>query len=407
MRTALYRWFEQHVWAGDAILGGLVLIALAFNALDYRNTEPTAVPILLASATPLFLRRSFPEWAFLLGAGLLVLNVRVLASPNVAVVLAPILVHSSVAHTRSRVWGRAALTLGLVGSFLAPLRWGYRDSDPTVLAMAVGSCAITVVAAFILGERQRDRVDRQAERLRAMTERASMLAAERDQRLKIAASTERARIARELHDIVAHSLSVVIVQADGAAAAVAARPELAITVLNTIAETSREALSEMRRLVGVLRTDPAEPGSYAPAQGVGDLTSLVEQVRQTGTAVELRVSGAGQQLPAGLDLTIYRLVQEALTNVLKHAGPVAAAVVELTYQRGSVRVAVIDDGRGAASTPGPVDGHGLLGMRERVWLQGGRLTVGPRTGGGFEVEAWFELPGLPTTATTAPITRIR
>ena len=401
MRTALYRWFEQHVWAGDAILGVLMLVALGVNAIDYRYSETGVVPFLLLGAAPLFVRRSSPEWALILGVGLLLINLRVLGSATVAVVLAPVLVHSSVAHARRRVWGRAALALGLLGALVAPVRWGYRSSDPTVLAMAVGFCAITVVAAFVLGERQRDRVDRQAEQLRSLTERASMLAAERDQRARIAAATERTRMARELHDIVAHSLSVVIVQADGAAAAVAARPELAASVLNTIAETSREALSEMRRLVGVLRTDPSDRGEsahFAPAQGAGDLSALVEQVRQTGTRVELRLGGERFALPPGLDLTVYRLVQEALTNVLKHAGPAAAARVELDYGRGSVRVAVTDDGRGAASTPdppdahGPPDGHGLLGMRERVWLQGGRLTVGPQTGGGFRVEARFDVP---------------
>lgn len=391
MRTFVYRWFEQHVWAGDAVLGALMLVALWFNALDYRYTHPILVPFLLVSAAPMFIRRSSPQWAMILGVGLLLINLRVVESANVAVILAPVLVHSCVAHARSKTWGRAALTLGLLGALAAPIRWGYWASDPTVLAIAVGFCAITVVAAFILGERQRDRVERQTEQLRSLTERASLLAAEREQRARIAAATERARIARELHDIVAHSLSVVIVQADGASAAVGARPELAVSVLNTISETSREALSEMRRLVGVLRTDPAGTGSYAPAQGAADLSSLVEQVRQAGTRVELRISGARFNLPPGLDLTVYRLVQEALTNVLKHAGPAAAASVELAWERGSVRVAVTDDGRGAASTPGPPDGHGLLGMRERVWLQGGRLAVGPRTGGGFRVEAWFDV----------------
>ncbi len=399
VRKAIYRWFSDHVWAGDGILGGLLLATSAVNALDYRHSEPIASVLLLVSAAPVFLRRSAPEFAFTLGAGLLALNLWLLDSPTFAVVLAPVLVHSCVAHARNRSWGRASLAVGLIGALVAPLRWGYQQSDGSTLAMAVGLCAVSVIAAFVIGERQRDRQDHQAEQLRVTAERAAMLAAERDQRARIAAATERTRIARELHDIVAHSLSVVIVQADGAAAAVAGHPELATTVLRTISETSREALSQMRRLVGVLRMDPAETGTYAPAQGVADLHPLVEQVRQAGIDVELQVRGTELALPPGLDLTIFRLVQEALTNVVKHAGPAAAATVEVTYQPGSVRVAVSDDGRGAATdlVDGAVgapesDGHGLLGMRERVWLQGGRLQIGPQAGGGFRVEAWFELP---------------
>lgn len=402
VRKGLYRWFEEHVWAGDAVLGVLALAVLAYDALDYRSSDSRLilVPLLLVSAAPLFVRRSCPEGAVVLGGVLLVVNLREFDSVTAAVVLAPVLVHSGVAHARNKVWGRAALTLGLLGSVVAPIRWGYRSYASTVLAMAFGLCAISVIAAFVLGERQRDRVDRQAEQLRSLTERASMMAYERDQRARIAAVTERNRIARELHDIVAHSLSVVIVQADGAAAAVAARPELAVTVLNTISETSREALAEMRRLVGVLRTDPAERGDYAPAQGVADLSALVEQMRQSGTTVDFRLIGAQFTLSPGLDLTIYRLVQEALTNVLKHGGPAAAATVELAYERRSVRVSVVDDGRGAASIEGPLDGHGLLGMRERVRLQGGKSAVGPRTGGGFGVEAWFDLTATgPATGT--------
>lgn len=401
VRKGLYRWFEEHVWAGDAILAVLALVVLAVNAADYRGSDGALiyVPLLLVSSAPLFVRRSFPEVALVLGAVLLVVNLQAFDSATVPVALAPILVHSAVAHAPNKIWGRAALTLGLVGSVVAPIRWGYRSYEPTVLAMAFGLCAVSVVAAFVLGERQRDRGERQVEQVRSLTQRASMMAADRDQRARIAAATERNRIARELHDIVAHSLSVVIVQADGAAAAVAARPELAVTVLNTISETSREALAEMRRLVGVLRTDPAERGDYAPAQGVADLSALVEQVRASGTTVDFRLIGAQCTLSPGLDLTIYRLVQEALTNVLKHGGPAAAATVELAYERDSVRVLVTDDGRGDANIEGPVDGHGLLGMRERVRLQGGRLAVGPRTGGGFGVQAWFNLPSAPTAGT--------
>ena len=389
MRTSVYRWFERHVWAGDAILGGLVFVVLVINASDYRYGGYKTVLLLIVSAAPLFVRRSLPQLALIGSIILLLANLDVFDSPTFAVVLAPVMVHAAVVHAGSRAWGRTALAVGLLGSVLAPLRWGYTGGEPLTYLTPAGLCAVSVIAAFVIGERQRDRVENQAQQLRAMAERSSLLASEREQRALIAASTERTRIARELHDIVAHSLSVIIVQADGAAVAVAARPELAADVLHTIAETSRDALGEMRRLVGVLRTSDSD--GFAPAPGVADVPALVEQVRHTGVRVELRIDGAAAPLPAGLDLTVYRLVQEALTNVIKHAGPGAAAVVEIGFVRGQLLVGVTDDGRGAAADPSPDGGHGLLGMRERVALQGGGLAVGPQVGGGFAVRARFPL----------------
>jgi len=409
VRAALYQWFERHRWAGDGILAAAFFIALLVSSFTFGSTDRDVVPILLVSAAPLLVRRTQPEIALVAGCLVLLGNVAQIGSLTPAVLLAPVLVHAAVAYSSSRVWGRVALAAGLVGSVLGPIRWSYSQWDRTILTMSVGACALSVVAAFIVGERQRDRREHQAEQVRTLTERAALLAAERDQRGRAAAATERTRIARELHDIVAHSLSVVIVQADGAAAAVAVRPELAPIVLQTIAETSREALAEMRRLVGVLR-DPDAAGSdgYVPAQGVRDLDALADQVRAAGIEVRLVVTGVPQPLSAGLDLTVYRLVQEALTNVLKHVGPAARAQVALDYGRKVLRVGVVDDGRGAALTAGtdgttaafdgPADGHGLLGMRERVWLQGGRVSAGPQAGGGFRVEATFPLPVRPNAA---------
>ena len=391
MRSVLYRWFEQRPWAGDAVLATGFLIALAINAA-YLPDGPFA-PALMLAAIPLFFRRSRPELALVLAVAVLVVLLGLLREVSVAVVLAPIMVHAAVARARSPFWGRAALVAGLVGSVLGPFRWGYvHVQDVKVAAMAAGLCGVTVIAAFVLGERQRDLRERQLEQVAAISERAAMQAAERDRRAAVAAATERALIARELHDIVAHSLSVVIVQADGGAAAVTARPELAQTVLRTIAETSRDALAEMRRLVGVLRSgaDDGQHPAYAPAPGIADLPALLAQLQQSGMTAVLTVDGTRTELSAGMDLTVYRLVQEALTNVLKHAGPGARVAVGLRYERDRLQVRVSDDGRGAAAA-GDESGHGLVGMRERVWLQGGTLTVGPSTGGGFAVTAVFPL----------------
>ncbi len=393
MRSAAYRWFEEHPWAGDALLGCAFGVGLAVDALLFGQELPAA-PVLLVSALPLFLRRTRPELAFLAATLVMLLHLWSLPGPTAAVALAPLIVHSTVAHARPAGWGRAALVVGLIGSVLGPIRWGYvRVDDVTLGVMAFGVCASTVVAAFLLGEHQREVREHRAEQLRAVSEKAALVAAEREQRTTLLAATERARIARELHDIVAHSLSVVIVQADGALAVARTRPELAESVLRTIADTSRDALAEMRRLVGVLRSGPDEDADdgYAPAQGIADLAALVDQLRGSGVTVRLSVTGAACPIPAGLDLTVYRLVQEALTNVLRHAGPGATAQVRLCYAGQVLEVSVVDDGRGAAAAPS-VDGHGLVGMRERVTLQGGTLRAGPVVGGGFSVAAEFPLP---------------
>jgi signal transduction histidine kinase len=199
---------------------------------------------------------------------------------------------------------------------------------------------------------------------------------------------ERLRIARELHDVVAHSMSVVAVHAGSGRMVAAEDPAAAERALATIEVTTRSALREMRRLLGVLRSAGAEePAALEPAPGLADLDALVAQVTRSGVDVELRVEGRRTAVPAGVDLSAYRVVQEALTNVIKHAGP-ARTVVEVRYTDTAVTVEVVDDGQGAA-TPAAAGGHGLVGMRERVAVHGGVLDVGPGDAGGFHVSARF------------------
>ncbi len=209
---------------------------------------------------------------------------------------------------------------------------------------------------------------------------------ERDEEAKRAVADERLRIAQELHDVVAHSMGVIAVQAGVGAHVIDRDPAEAKRSLEAIAGTSRSTLTEIRRLLGVLRDDGA--AAYQPAPGLADLDRLVADLGDAGLPVTVRVEGASGDVPPGVDLTAYRIVQEALTNVLKHAGPARAAVT-VTYEPDAVRLRITDDGRGVngATSEG---GHGLLGMRERVGVYGGSLSAGPRTGGGFTVVA--ELP---------------
>jgi signal transduction histidine kinase len=198
---------------------------------------------------------------------------------------------------------------------------------------------------------------------------------------------ERARIARELHDVVAHAISVVLLQARGGRKAVPERPDDAVAAFGAIEETASHALVEMRRLLEVLRADDGH-AELAPQPGLAELESLAAKVRAAGLAVELRVEGARASLPRGLDLSAYRIVQEALTNALKHARA-AKARVTVRYAPDALALEIADDGIGVGSGDGA--GHGLAGMRERVAVFGGELEAGPEPQGGFAVRARLPL----------------
>jgi signal transduction histidine kinase len=225
-----------------------------------------------------------------------------------------------------------------------------------------------------------------------LEDRAERLERERDAQAQIAAAAERARIARELHDVVAHNVSVMVVQADGATYALDQDPESARKALMAIAQTGRTALTEMRRMLGVLRSAD-DAGNYAPQPGIEQLGDLLEQVRSTGLPVTLTVEGVPREMPTGLALAVYRIVQESLTNTRKHGGSDVRASVALIYTDDCLLLRIVDNGRGAAA-PGDGMGHGLVGMRERVSVFGGTLVTGPHVGGGYAVEAMLPFPAL-------------
>jgi signal transduction histidine kinase len=247
--------------------------------------------------------------------------------------------------------------------------------------------------AWVLGDSIRTRRAYFAQ----LEERAARLEREREAQSKVAVAAERARIARELHDVVAHNVSVMVVQADGAAYVLDAAPDQAKKALETISSTGRQALAEMRRLLGVLRTgEHEEGGEYVPQPDVQQIEDLVEQCRGHGLPVDFKVEGTPRPLPSGVELTAYRIVQEALTNTRKHGGPNAGASVRLVYFDDGLGLLVEDDGKGAPHElyeEGGFDGqgHGLIGMRERVGMVGGTLDAGPRPGGGFRISALLPL----------------
>jgi signal transduction histidine kinase len=228
---------------------------------------------------------------------------------------------------------------------------------------------------------------RQREEAAKAHERAARAEQEREERARDAVAEERARIARELHDVVGHSVSVMTVQASGVRRLLRPDQHREREALLVVEQTGREALAEMRRMVGVLRR-PEEAPALAPQPSLEHLDRLVEQAREAGLPVELRVEGDTVQLPAGVDLTAYRLVQEGLTNAIKHSRATRAEVL-VHYRDGQIELVVSDDGLGGGS--GDRGGHGLVGMRERVSVYGGDLEAGPRPEGGYRLRARLPL----------------
>jgi signal transduction histidine kinase len=221
---------------------------------------------------------------------------------------------------------------------------------------------------------------------RELERRAARLEGEREERARAAVVEERARIARELHDIVSHNVSLMVVQAEAAEEVLRRQPERAEEPLRKIQRSGREALNEMRRMLGVLRSNGSEP-SLAPQPGLARLGALVESVEGNGLSVTLRVEGQPKRLAAGVDLAAYRVVQEALTNTLRHAGASHVDVV-VRYSDTDVELEIRDDGRGGGHVE---EGHGLVGMRERIRVYGGQLEAGQRAEGGFSVRATLPL----------------
>ena len=381
MISRFARWYDERPVAGDTCLAGVLLLGFVLPS-DLSADSDVAVGLLfsLALLATVPFRRRAPVAVFAAVSLLCLAQLAVLDHVVAGDVVALIAVYTVVAYANPAWVGAAATACAVVGAVLAAARWDERD-DAQSLGAVAGSTVASVLLAATLGAWRRSR---RAE-VAALQERNRLLALERDQQAAVGAAMERARIARELHDVVAHSLSVIVVQADGGAAAAQQRPAAATDALGTISDTGRDALTQMRRLLGVLRAEHGNGEVPAPQPGTAQLRALVEQMVSAGLPARLAVEGTPRPLSASLELTVYRLTQEALTNVLKHAGPVSRVDVVLRYRESAVELLVRDDGRGAQALPG--GGHGLTGMRERVDVHAGTLATGPREGGGFEIHA--------------------
>ncbi|MFE9910560.1 sensor histidine kinase [Streptomyces clavifer] len=394
----LYDFIRRHPTGVDTFwavfLLGLSGVSIVAGQVGNGPERVAAVPVAVALCAVVALRRRAPEKMLLLTILTGIVQLLIGVEPGAAN-FAMLVITYTVAMAGERWASRLALGCSLCAATLSQLRWPEETSSGswTQSVFVVVVLTVPFVLAWVLGDSMRTR----RAYLSQLEERAARLEREREAQSKVAVAAERARIARELHDVVAHNVSVMVVQADGAAYVLDASPDQARQALETISSTGRQALAEMRRLLGVLRTgDTRETGEYVPQPDVEQIEDLVDQVRQTGLAVDFKIEGTPRPLPTGVELTAYRIVQEALTNTRKHGGPDAGASVRLVYFDDGLGLLVEDDGRGAAHElyeDGGADGagHGMIGMRERVGMVGGTLDAGPRPGGGFRISALLPL----------------
>ncbi len=386
-----FPYLGQAAFGGTSDLISLLTCALMGLALIWRRSRPTLMLTLVT-----------------LGG---VLQLLLLRWPVTSVIVIPIAAYSFARWTDGRR-SRLVLPLGAAASILGPFSWmgvffpnqaeitGELITSVVFYSITVLVCAGLVITPYAIGRRIRDAHTVAEERRRSDIQQYESAIAERDAMNRMVEARTRAQIARELHDIVAHSLSVMIVQAEGGKALATKRPEKAAEVLETIADTGRDALVEMRRIVGVLRGSDDQGAEYAPTPGLPDIG---EMVHRAGERVTLQVTGPVPEVSPALGLTVYRIAQEGVTNVLKHAGAHAQSQVRLTYLPHLIVVEVEDDGVGSASVSDG-RGHGLRGMQERVASMGGRLLTRPKSEGGYLVRALFPMPGhvLPQSPRSHP-----
>ena len=386
------QWSRLRCWSGahplllDAALAALldIWVWLSFAHQGTTGWWPLLLSQLLVA--PLLIRRRAPWLVFWLLVTVATIQwasgVRFVADAALLIAL------YTVAAYRPRRHALIAAGVLEIGVLLASIR--FAPTNDGVIASIIFLSGL-VAAALFSGITVQNRRDY----LASLVERAAHLERERDQQILLAATTERARIAREMHDIIAHSLSVIITLADGAALTNPHAPEEATEAMLQVASLGRTSMGEMRRLLGVLRDDTAPHAGPAPQPGLQRLDTLITDMRAAGLPAQLAVRGVPRPLPPTTASAAYRIVQESLTNVLKHAHQPTRVRVEIGWRPDTIHITVSDDGAATGPPPAPdtgKPGHGLVGMRERAALFGGTFTAGPATAhGGWRTEATLPL----------------
>ncbi|NIH86368.1 signal transduction histidine kinase [Amycolatopsis granulosa] len=378
-------WMRAHPAVGDCLLALSLLfvdLLVLLSQARQHHGQPwyVALPLDVAMVAPVAFRRKYPQVTAYV--------ILVLSVPHSALQLG---IGSATAscvalYTMVVYVGRRQAALYVVAQLaVAVLQMWARWAPGITLIIIVLIFALCWVLGEFVGARQAYHAEVEA--------RLHLLETERDQAGRIAVAEERGRIARELHDVVAHAVSVIVVQADGASYALRSDPAVAERAVRTISDTGRQALAELRRLLQVLRNEEVTREPRIPQPTAESLEDLAGRVRAAGVPVELSIEGEMTGLPAGVSLGVYRIVQESLTNTLKHAGPGARAQVRVRRAENLVDVEIVDDGAGKARALVPAPdlpgGNGLIGMRERAHLFGGILQAGPCPGGGWRVHATF------------------
>jgi signal transduction histidine kinase len=379
-------WFKAHPFVADVLLAAIVT-ALTIPSLwstptgegdtDFRDPNVLGFVLLVLSSSPIAWRRRAPLPVLYVVGTAAVLYEAFGYPTQFSTVGVLVALYTAAAHLdRRRSLQAAAFTATGLAVVLITARW-------EVTIGTIASNIVIFATVWLIG----DNLQARRAHVAALQERAERAEQTRAAEAQRAVAEERTRIARELHDVVAHSMSVMLVQTGAARRVLDTDPAQATAALQAVEDTGRDAMKEMRRLLGVLREDRA-PAALAPQPSLAGLEALAAQFREAGLDVTLELDVAGAPVSAGVELSAYRIVQEALTNALKHAGPGVSVVVQVRVTDDDLEVQVLDDGRGAAAALATAgSGHGVLGMRERADVCGGELVAGPRAGGGFEVRA--------------------
>ncbi|CAN5632630.1 histidine kinase [soil metagenome] len=398
---AAIRWAHAHVIVMDGLLAAvMVAITLSIHLFDpehpdytFRNPTWWTAIIVVAASAPLIWRRIYPIPAALAAVGIQI-GIELFDINGTGWVPAVLVLYALGSHAQGRPRLRALVAIAVAVEVLLGI-------GITVEEVSVGDAiglTTSLGVAYLVG----DRFQRRRNEFADLAERADR--AERERELMVArrVAEERTRIARELHDVIAHSVSVMVIQAGGARLNIERDPTAAVRLLANVEDTGRAAMQELRQVLGVLR-DAGEDRTVSPLPRLVDLGTFVETVADIDVA--LTTTGSLDDLPTGTELSAYRVVQEALTNVRRHAGPIVRVSVEVARHADRLDVSIDDDGRGASATVSTPPGYGLVGMRERVTAVGGTLDTGPRRDGGWSVRAHFPLvsvPGVKRDVAVAP-----
>ncbi len=350
-------------------------IAAAFS----REFDGLQLFLIILMTVPLALRRVYPTPVFFVILAAWVVE-RALNYPETlawtGLIIAFYTIGAELSRKSSlRIGGITALfILGGTGIGVATLE--------TISGVSLVTTMIITVTPLLVGRE----IHEQRRRVQELRERVGRAERDREEKAYRAVADERTRIARELHDVVAHQMTVMTLQADGARRIAEGSDPRVVKALKTISDTGHSALTEMRRMVGLLRA-PEEASDTEPLPHLAEVEQLVEKVRAAGVPVDLEVEGDVRRLADGTELSAYRIIQESLTNSVRHGGPDVTAKVAISYSEDQLNLLIVDDGRGASAESGDEVGHGIVGMRERITVLGGEFSAGPRTGGGYQIHA--------------------